>query len=61
VGGSADGSVGTRFEVDRDLEHPSGEAPVSALYAWDTGDLQAHAMGEAVAAFEWHGGWDAHE
>ena len=59
-GGSADGGVGAGFEVDGDLEDPAREAPIGALDSRDGSELQADAVGEAVAAFQRHIGWDAH-
>jgi hypothetical protein len=60
AGSSADGGVGAGFEVDGDFEDPARVAPVGAVDSGDGSELQADAVGEAVAAFERHIGWDAH-
>lgn len=58
--GSANGGVGAGFEIDGDFQDPAREAPVGALDSGDGSELQADAVGEAVAAFERHIGWGAH-
>jgi hypothetical protein len=60
VGSSADGGVGAGFEIDGDFEDSAGEAPVGAVDSGNGSELQADAVGEAVATFERHLGWDAH-
>lgn len=60
VSNGADGVMGAGFEVDGDLENPARVAPVGAVDSGDGSELQADAVGEAVAAFERHIGWDAH-
>jgi hypothetical protein len=60
AGNGADGVMSARFEIDGDFEDAAGVAPIGALHSGDGSELQADAIGEAVAAFEWHIGWDAH-